>query len=120
MELEIIEAGMTHIATLTTHERIINTVQDATDLLGNADYQGARSIMLHETNLHPEFFDLQTGFAGEILQKYSNYRMKLAIIGEFDKFKSHALQAFIVECNRGNSIFFVSDADAAMKKLLES
>jgi hypothetical protein len=70
-----------------------------------------------ERNLDPGFFDLKTGMAGTILQKFSNYQMKLAIIGDFDKFNSHALNAFIVECNRGRHIFFVSDFDSAVKKL---
>jgi len=41
----------------------------------------------------------------------------LAIIGDFEKFSSKALNAFIVECNRGNEIFFVSDIKTAIKKL---
>ncbi len=118
MELEIIEKGKTKIATLKSIENVINTVQDATDLMGNADYQGARNIILEEKNLDPLFFDLKTGIAGDILQKISNYHMKLAIIGDFEKFNSNALNAFVIECNRGNHIFFVSDFDSALDKLI--
>ena len=97
---------------------MINSVQDATDLLGNADYQGASKIIMKETNLDPQFFNLRTGLAGEILQKISNYHMKLAIVGEFEKYNSNALNAFIIECNRGNHIFFVPDIESAMKKFV--
>jgi hypothetical protein len=37
-------------------------------------------LVLEETQLSPEFFDLRTGFAGEVLQKFTNYRAKLAIV----------------------------------------
>ncbi len=107
------------IAKPVSKNAVIRTVQDAIDLMGNADYQGARNIIVEERNVDPMFFDLKTGMAGEILQKYSNYRMKLAIIGEFGKFDSHALNAFIIECNRGNSIFFVPDFDSAVKKMIK-
>ena len=116
MNLEIKEYKNIRIAQVS-RETVIQTVQDATDLMGNADYQGARSIILDETNLDARFFDLKTGMAGEILQKYSNYHMKLAIMGEFEKYNSNALKAFIIECNRGNSIFFVPDFDSAVKKI---
>jgi hypothetical protein len=85
-----------------------------------ADYLGARSVIVHEKNITPEFFDLKTKIAGEILQKYANYHFKLAIIGEFSKYESNALNAFVIECNRGNNIFFVEDADAAFNKIVQS
>ena len=118
MDLQIIDIENTRIAKPVSKDTVIGTVRDATDLMGNADYQGARNIILEEGNLDPEFFDLKTGMAGEILQKYSNYHMKLAIVGEFGKFCSAALNAFIIECNRGNSVFFGPDFDAAVKKMV--
>lgn len=119
MDLKIIEVEEIKIAQLAAKDAVISTVQDAIDLLGNADYLGARRVNLEQQNLDPKFFDLKTGIAGEILQKYANYQMKLAIIGEFEKFQSNALSAFIVECNRGSHIFFVPDHDSALKALLK-
>ncbi|MBU2515350.1 DUF4180 domain-containing protein [bacterium] len=117
MEIEIIEYGNSKIAKVSD-ETMINTVQDATDLLGNADYQGASKIIVKETNLDSQFFNLRTGIAGEILQKVSNYHKKLAIVGEFEKYNSNALNAFIIECNGGNHIFFMPDIESAMQKLV--
>ncbi len=114
MNIEIIE---NNIATLSSNEVVIHSLQDAVDLLGNANYLGAVSIILKEDNLTPLFFDLKTKIAGDILQKYSNYQMKLAIIGEFGKYNSSSLNSFIIESNRGNSLFFVSNYDTAMAKL---
>ena len=81
MDLHIIDIENTRIAKPVSEDIVISTVRDATDLMGNADYQGARNIILEEGNLDPVFFDLKTGMAGEILQKYSNYRMKSVVSG---------------------------------------
>jgi len=37
-------------------------------------------LVIDEKDLTPDFFDLKTGLAGEVLQKFVNYRTKLAII----------------------------------------
>lgn len=120
MDLQIIDIENTRIAKPVSKDRVIKTAQDAIDLMGNADYQGARNVILEEGNLDPLFFDLRSGMAGEILQKYSNYHMKLAIVGEFGKFCSAALDAFIIECNRGNSVFFAADFETAVKRIAHS
>ena len=85
--------------------------------MASASYEGATTIILHEENLNPEFFDLKMKLAGDILQKAVNYRMKVAIVGEFSKYESNSLNAFIVECNRGRQIFFVGDRETAVSKL---
>jgi hypothetical protein len=117
MEIEFTEIGNVRVATLLSKDTVIKTVQDALDLMGNASYQGLRSVLLNEENLDAQFYDLRSGIAGEILQKFASYQMKLAIVGEFEKYNSNALNALIAECNRGGHIFFVSDMNSAIKKL---
>ncbi len=92
--------------------------QDVLELLGNKDTQGVRLWILHEQALSPAFFDLSSGVAGEILQKFSNYRLKVAIVGEFDHRKSKSLQAFIGESNRGGEVLFVKTVEQAKSALL--
>lgn len=117
MELIIHELQTTKVAEIRFEDIIINETQDAIDLIGECDYIGARSIILHENHFPAEFFDLKTGFAGEILQKFSTYDFRMAVIGDFSKFKSKSLQDFIRESNRGNRIFFVDNHQTAMFKL---
>ena len=119
MEQKIIENNGNKVVEIISDEVEINNVQDALDLMANANYEGLSNIIIHEKNICPEFFDLKTGIAGEVLQKYSNYHIKLSIVGEFSKYKSNSLNAFIIECNRGNHIFFVSDIDTAVQKMTE-
>ena len=117
MEITIIEVMNQKIAEIISDSVLLNTAQDALDLMVEVGYQGAESMIVHEKNLNPKFFELQTGLAGEILQKHANYQIKLAIIGEFEKFQSKSLMALIVESNRGQLIFFVPDKETAIAKI---
>ena len=90
------------------------TVQDALDLLADACYHGAEALLLRQDQLPAAFFDLQTRLAGEILQKFSNYRMRLVILGDFAAVERESLRAFIRESNRGKLVAFLPDRDAAL------
>jgi hypothetical protein len=105
------------IAELVSSTDLINSPEDILDLMVDVGYNGCNGMILHDNNLNQDFFDLKTKLAGEILQKFSNYRMKLAIIGDFSEVKSKSLRDFIRECNRGGTIFFVSYLGQAIKKL---
>ena len=119
MELKILEEQNQKIAEIKSDEIVIKTPQDALDLMADASYYEARSLILREKHLSPEFFDLRTRVAGEILQKFSNYMVKMAIIGEFEKYKSESLKAFMRESNQGKQIFFVPDRETAITKIID-
>jgi hypothetical protein len=108
-----------HIAEVISEANVINKVEDGIDLLGNIYYQGFDRIIIYEKNITPEFFDLKTGIAGEILQKFSNFRVQLAIVGDFSKYNSKSLNNFIYESNKGRLINFVSTLSEALGVLSE-
>ncbi len=93
----------------------IESVQDILDIMADAGYNGCKGIIIHENTLNPGFFDLKTKLAGEILQKFSNYRMKLAIVGDFSDVKSNSLRDFIRESNKLGIIRFVKDIETALE-----
>lgn len=105
------------IAELTSETILINNTEEGTDLVGNLSYQGFERIILHEQNITPDFFDLKTGIAGEILQKFTNFRMRLAIVGNFSKYTSNSLRDFITESNRRRQTNFVATTEEALKAL---
>ena len=105
------------IAEVTNPGFVISSVQDAVDLLGELSFDNCSSVILREINFHPDFFKLQTGLAGDILQKFSNYSFRLTIIGDFSKFKSKSLQDFIRESNKGNAVYFTDNIDNALGRL---
>ena len=99
-------------------EVLINSEQDALDLMVNIGYlYESTKILLHKKNICDDFFDLKTGLAGGVLQKFSNYRVQLAIIGEFNSHNSKSLNDFIKESNKGRQILFVEDVPTALNVL---
>lgn len=117
MKIETHNINDTKIAEVISDVNIINNIEDGLDLLGNLYYQGFDKIVIHEKNITPDFFDLKNGMAGEILQKFSNYRVRLAIVGNFTKYTSKSLSDFIYESNKGRHINFVSSSTEAIKIL---
>lgn len=103
------------IAEVISDKILIQNPDDAIDLIGNLYYQGFDKIIIYEKNLTPDFFDLKNKMAGEILQKVSNYRMKLTIIGNFSNLKSKSLNDFIYESNKGNQVNFKESLQEALR-----
>ena len=86
--------------------------QDALDLIGAA-FSRADVVAVPAARLDPRFFALRTGLAGEIMQKFVNYRMRLAVVGDISAHvaASTALRDLVVESNRGDHVWFVADLD---------
>lgn len=118
MELKLIEYGTAIVAELIADEEVISTSADGLDLVGNAYFQGAHGVVLYVHQLAPLFFDLKTGMAGEILQTFSNYRMKLAIVGNFEPAGNKAIHDFIRESNSVGHINFVSTREEGVERML--
>lgn len=108
-----------NIAEIIANSVVIKNVEDGTDLVGNIYYQGFDKVILHEKNITPHFFDLSTKIAGEILQKFSNYRISLAIVGNFETYESKSIKDFIFESNKLGKINFVNSKEEAIKALLK-
>jgi hypothetical protein len=117
MRIEIIPHEGIELAEILSDKICIRETQDALDLMAECDYSGSRKIIIRAEYLVPEFFDLKTGLAGDILQKFSTYDYQLAIIGDFRKYTSRSLQDFIRESNRQGRIFFAATLEEARKQL---
>lgn len=105
------------IAELSDNTFIINETQDVLDLLAMPEIDGCSRFIIREENLAPGFFSLPTGLAGEVLQKISNYRARLAIIGDFSKFTSKNMNDFIRESNRTGRVLFLQSLEEAILRL---
>lgn len=120
MEIIKHESGGKKIAELEADEILINSAEDALGFLGHLYYDGFDCIILHTKHLNPGFFDLKSGMAGEILQKFSNYRMGLAIVGDLNLYSSKSIRDFISESNRTGLVYFVPSAKKALERLSQS
>lgn len=99
----------------------VATMQDALDLIGAA-LLGVEVVAVPASRLDEDFFSLGTRFAGEVMQKFVNYRLRLAIVGDISRHvaASSALRALVHESNRADHVWFVPDLDALDARLRHS
>jgi len=117
MKIQPHEPSNTKIAEVISEEIVIAAIEDGLNLMADIYYQGFDAMILHEATITPAFFDLKTGMAGEILQKFSNYRMRLAIVGDFTNYKSKSFNDFVFESNKNRHINFVGSVEEAIERL---
>ncbi|MFI7281789.1 DUF4180 domain-containing protein [Micromonospora chersina] len=96
----------------------VATTEAALDLIGAA-FGGAEVVAVPAARLDPSFFSLGTRFAGEIMQKFVNYRLRLVVVGDISAHlgESGALRALVAESNRHDHIWFVPDLAALDARL---
>ena len=118
MKITSVNENGVQIAVVESDEVLISDIQSALDFMATVQYEtGTNRIALNKSAVCEEFFDLSTKLAGEILQKFVTYQVKLAIVGDFSVYTSKSLQSFIYESNRGRGVCFASDQKQALKRL---
>lgn len=118
MKITKVKENNIDIAIVNSSEILITDVQSALDFMATVWYEaGCHRIILNKSAICEDFFHLSTKLAGEILQKFVNYNVKLAIVGDFSVYTSKSLKDFIYESNKGKDIFFLSDENQAIEKL---
>lgn len=108
------------VLTCTPDGKKLQNDRDAVELIGEALQTGARLVVIPVERFEDDFFRLRTRIAGEIVQKFVQYRRRLAIVGDISRYvaESSAFAAFVNEANRGEDIWFVADL-AELEKRLE-
>lgn len=83
----------------------------ALDLIGDALGCQADVVAVPVERLADDFFSLRSGIAGEVVQKFVNYRLRLVVVGSIvsSVANSDAFRDFVREANRGNQLWFVPD-----------
>lgn len=93
--------------------------QDILDVMGFFREAGAYLLLIGEGALHPDFFDLSTGLAGEISLKLTTYRVRKAIVIDLGSVPSQQFREWAGECNRGGEIRFYAGQDEAENWLVD-
>lgn len=101
-------AGDTTAVEILSDDVLIRDTRDALDLIGDAP---SDHIILHDHNFSSDFFDLSTRKLGDVLLKFGNYQIKLAIVGDFDKYPSKSLRSFIYETNQYGDFLFLPSVE---------
>ena len=86
----------------------VSAALDSSTLISLAIEHQAALVILPASEINGAFLQLKTGVAGDLIQKFVNYRLRLAIIGDVAAYaeQSTALRAFISESNRGATLWF--------------
>ena len=97
----------------------LRSERDALDLISAALEHRAAMVTIPVARLDDDFFRLKTGVAGALLQKFVNYQVRVAIVGDASHFieKSEALRDFVRESNRGAQFWFVADRDELEQRI---
>lgn len=116
-----VELAGHRILSLDMADASLDSVSDFTGLIGDALSEGVEVVAIPAEQIAEDFYQLRTGLAGEVLQKFVNYRIKLAIIGDLSQraAQSNALRDLLVELERGTDVFVVPDTAALGARLAE-
>jgi hypothetical protein len=95
---------------------MIHSLADVPELLFNSAEQGG--LVLSEADLPAAFFDLRTGFAGELFQKVANYRARLALVLHDPTAHGERFGELVHEHRNHPAIRFFADEAAAREWLL--
>jgi hypothetical protein len=107
-----------NIVVITSDVPVIVDKASALDLIMSCAYEkGTRLIVIEKTAFAADFFKLSTSLAGGIVQKFANYRFRVAVFGDFSGYTSAPLKAFMAESNRGKVIHFVPNEQEAVALL---
>lgn len=98
----------------------LNTLEDVLDMIVTVTYQfDCEGVIIGKQQLNPDFFDLKTGLAGEMLQKFVTYNIRLGIVGDFSTVESRNLKDFIYESNKNGKIVFAKTVENAIELLTD-
>jgi hypothetical protein len=92
----------------------VGTIKDTSSFLSVIISPGTEIVAIKKQHLDPEFFNLKSRLAGEFLQKVSNYRMRLIILGDFSNINSQSLKDFIFESNKTGHVVFADNLEEAI------
>ncbi|MCE7082089.1 DUF4180 domain-containing protein [Streptomyces sp. ST2-7A] len=115
----IVDHHGTPVLVLDADGPVIAGEQDVLDHLIGAAYGRADTVAVPAERLDERFFDLSTGFAGEVTQKCVQYRTRLVILGDISHHTATgtALPALVRESNRGTHVWFLADTDQLAARL---
>jgi len=112
MEYVLRDKGDVTFVEITDKQFIISEEQDALDLAALCGENGTDRLLVGSENLDDRFYNLKTGLAGAVLQKFSNYRILFAAVVAPDKLTGR-FGELALEAGKGKSLrFFTGKNDA--------
>ncbi|WP_282205446.1 DUF4180 domain-containing protein [Kitasatospora fiedleri] len=118
---DVRELGGARVLVAAAEGEVVAGERAALDLLADAYHREASWVALPVERLGAEFFRLRSGVAGAVVQKFAQYRMGLAVVGDVAArvAESDALRDFVRESNRGRQLWFVEDLPGLAGRLAD-
>ncbi len=85
----------------------IASERDALDLIAACGENQTNRLLLYAGNLADDFYHLKTGLAGTVLQKFTNYWVKVAAVLTPELVNQGRFREMVLEANRSNRDFHV-------------
>ncbi|WP_069705603.1 alpha/beta fold hydrolase [Burkholderia seminalis] len=119
MHHRIVQAAGSRVLVRDPCAGLVRRESDALDLVALAHEHEADWIAIAADALHDDFYRLDSGLAGTVLQKLVNYGVRLGVVGDIDRrlARSEALRALVRESNRGKSVWFVASEADLLRRL---
>ncbi|MDO3681546.1 DUF4180 domain-containing protein [Paenibacillus ehimensis] len=118
LKVQVVDRGTKKYVECASAETTLRTGQDALDLIAACFENDTNLLMLHAEALSDDFFNLRTGLAGEMLQKFMNYRVKAALIITNERVVKGRFKELLTEANKGNDFRVFGSAGEAEEWLL--
>src|ERR1043166_10296660 len=106
MNLQLNRDGEVTLAEAAPDVRLFPDAGAVSDLIEFALNNRVARFLLHSSNLSAAFFDLKTGMAGEALQKWRQYRLRVAVVLSRELEVGERFKQLILEENKGPFIHF--------------
>jgi hypothetical protein len=109
--MNISDLNGTRIAQLDVDGPLLASENNALDIIGEAFGTDCDLIAIPVSRLAPGFLDLKTRLLGGVIQKFTNYGIRVAFIGDISAeiAVSKALHDFVYESNRTGHVLFAAD-----------
>ena len=91
----------------------LSSEADILDIISTSLENSNYYVALHYEGISNEFFNLKSGFAGEVLQKFVNYGVRAAIIINNEEGLEIRFKEMLSEANKGNQYGFFRDISEA-------
>jgi hypothetical protein len=91
----------------------VKSEAEALDLIAACGEHHTHRLLLHAASLPEDFYNLRSGLAGAVLQKFSNYRLRVAAIIPDEQAAQGRFGEMVLEANRGSQFRVFAEPLAA-------
>jgi PadR family transcriptional regulator, regulatory protein AphA len=91
----------------------IASEREALDWVASCGESGTHRLLLHASNLSPDFYNLKTGLAGAVLLKFVIYSLRVAAVLAPELVQQGKFHDFVIETNRGRDFRVFYDTESA-------